>query len=521
MNMNVKNSRGFLSDRRDVTFRQNTHRVNAPKSFFDLSHSHKFTTAMGWLFPAMTLEVVPNDDIKIRQELFTRVLPLLFPLMHDVRVSVHNFFVPNRILFDKWEKFITLEDDTIIAPYCQFTTNVNPHSVASCMGIPDGTNISGNQLSAFPFAGYYRIYDEFYRNVFLQDDIWPDSLIEGDNPTLVTKVITPAPLDRNWNNSYFTTALPNAQFGSEVLIPMVDPDTPAAAPIWYKDNSTNRAAGGTPNFSTAPTGYLRDSANSYVYPDLQPNAASINDLRMAHAIQSWYETLQRGGIHYTDYLKAVYGASPTDARLQRPEYIGGSAGRLEFSEVLSTSQVLDSTDTIDSVIGQYAGHGMGLMNGSSIRYSVEEHGFIHTIVNIQPRDGYFQGIHKMWYRLDPEDYLLPHFAHLGEEAILNKEVFADHTDGEDDDVFGYVPRYNRYRFEDDRVSGGFRSAYRPYHLARFFTNRPALNFQFIETADIRTDIFAVSGFDANLLCWLISDVQVYRTLPKYVTPGVR
>lgn len=254
-----------------------------------------------------------------------------------------------------------------------------------------------------------------------------------------------------------------------------------------------------------------------LYVDASVDAATINDLRRAFRLQEWLEKMARGGSRYIEQILVHFGVKSSDARLQRPEFLGGSKLPVIVSEVLQTAQDISSVDD-STPLGTMAGHGLSAGRGNNISYYAEEHGYIFGIMSVTPLTAYQQGLHRHWTRRSYLDYAWPSFAHIGEQEVLNKELYFDSSDDKNDETFGYVPRYSEYKYMASRVAGDFRENLAFWHLGRIFESRPALNTEFIE-CNPRKDIFAVQDNDTQSL-WshVYHSIRVTRRLPKYGTP---
>jgi len=495
------------------------------KNVFDLSHDVKLSLNMGELVPIMCQEAIPGDNWKISAESLLRFAPMVAPLMHRVDVSIHYFFVPHRILWPNWEKFITntkVGEALPAFPVVEIDDDSSNYSkLCDYLGIParDQAGNTGNeQISALPFAAYQKIYDEYYRDQNLIQPVF-EELQDGLNSITTYHVLR----RRAWEHDYFTASLPFAQKGDPVTIPMqgivsVDPTSIGTNRIL---DAAGNEIGGTLSAQTVsgqlqvnPGGGAEDAQYDPNGSLVVENANStINDLRRAYRLQEWLELAARAGSRLTENIWAFFGVKSPDARLQRPEYITGVKSPVIVSEVLNT------TGTTSRPQGDMAGHGVAVVNGNRGSYYVQEHGYIMGIMSVMPKTAYQQGIERHWLRRNPFDFYWPQFANIGEQEVQNREIFAfQGTDG--DATFGYVPRYAEYKFANNRVAGDFRSTLNFWHLGRIFDNPPALNQEFIE-CNPRHDIFAVTDEDEQKLwCHVYNRVTAVRQMPKFGTPTI-
>lgn len=494
------------------------------KNSFDLSHDVKLSTRMGQLTPILTLECVPGDKFNLGCESLIRFAPLIAPVMHRMDVSMHYFFVPNRILWSNWEKFITDANSGIAYPFINSVvfedqnkaTYPTAANFADYLGVPPPPNSSTNtQINALAFAAYQCVYNEYYRDQNLQSPV--DYKLKDGNqfvssPSDINRLTTLR--NRAWEHDYFTSSLPFAQKGAAVDIPigLVEGDLPV-----YLNSSNGTSLNGTPSsVNVAAQGGRTDVPADTLYADTsnaEIEPTTINDLRRAFRLQEWLEKNARGGTRYIESILSHFGVRSSDARLQRPEYITGVKTPVVVSEVLNTT---GQTDGLPQ--GNMAGHALSISSGKSGSYFCEEHGYIIGIMSVMPKTAYQQGIPKTFLKNDTLDYYFPSFANIGEQPVEKQELFA-YTSSKND-TFGYVPRYAEYKFMPSRVAGQFRDELKYWHLGRIFETEPNLNSAFIECKpDETTRIFAVEDGTDPLYCHVYNKIQALRPMPKYGTPS--
>ena len=499
------------------------------RNLFDLSHEKKLTCSMGYLVPIMCEEILPGDKFKVNTDILVRLAPMLAPIMQNINVYTHYFFVPNRLLWDKWEDFITGGadgSDASVPPTIEIT-NATTSSLADYLGIPTGIT-NALAVSALPFRAYNLVYNEWYRDENLQEPV-TISLASGADTTTNTTL-----LRRCWQRDYFTNALPFQQRGDAVRLPLGN-----SAPLkTYNvletgevgarsgnfvvqggDNVLGLASKSSSsfdpadNFNEATPAYTNFGGHYWLGADLSDaTAATINDIRQAFQVQRWLEKNARAGARYVETILSHFNVRSSDARLQRPEYLGGGKSPIMISEVLQSS----ADDNQPTPLATMAGHGVSAQRSHQFKKFFEEHGFVIGLLSIMPRSGYFQGLARMWNRATRYDYYWPVFSHLGEDAVYNRELFAQGTD-DDSGVFGFQPRYQEYRRRYGTVHGDFRSSLKFWHLAREFESLPQLNAEFIE-CNPDTRIFAVQEGD-HFWVELRNNISALRPIPVHGTPG--
>lgn len=469
---------------------------------FNLSSFKNFTCDMGQLVPVYCKEVLPGDSWEMDTSLFMRLAPLNGPVMHPCHVHTHTFFVPNRLTWSDWENFITGGPDGLSAPSFPVisappTTGFAVGSLADYLGIKPG--VTGRDFSALPFRAYALIYNELYRDQDLVPPL-PISLASGADTTTNTTLVNAA-----WDKDYFTSSRPWEQKGAEVLLPLV-----GVAPV--KGIGFNAVTGSTTNptairesgnvsVTSYPTAVsLADSATvnatriktagsgTSSYPDIyvegdEFEAPSANEFRFQFAWQRVLEARARFGSRYTELLRA-WGVKSSDARLQRPEYLGGSKETIQFSEVLGT------VNNADTQLGQLGGHGLGSSRSKRFRRFFEEHGYVITLAFVRPITIYADGVERHWNRRTREEFWQPELQHIGQQTIKNKEVYLAHPDP--DGSFGFQDRFDEHRRSESSIAAEFRTYYDYMSLARLFGSAPALNASFV-TCSPSKDIYQSTG----------------------------
>lgn len=493
----------------------NSIKVERPKTnTFELSHDHKLSFDQGYLIPTMCLEVVPGDRVSCSAEHLVRLAPMVAPIMQRMDMYHHYFFVPNCLLWDKWEMFITDKKDPLFPPAFPTIEYSVYSKLSDYLGLPDPVGGNSEIVSAMFHAAYQFIWNEFYRDQNLQEPA-EYKLVDGnqvgnDDLHVLRK--------RAWAHDYFTGCLPWPQKGEAVQFPLSVDDFEVSALTTDPDRVGNAMTWGVdpPDFNATVLNQESDTIGGadgklFVQGESVVGETTINELRRATALQRFLEKLARGGSRYTEMIWAMFGVKNPDSRLQRPEYITGSKTPVNISEVLNT------TGTVDAPQGAMAGHGISYGNGRYGKYFVPEHGIIMCITSCIPKATYQQGIPKMFLKTtDPYQYYFPDFAHIGEQEVLNKEIFA-FQGAAGAGTFGYLPRYAEYKTVPSRVSGAFRTSLNFWHQSRIFATPPALNEEFIECTP-RNDIFAVPGEPDKLWAHIQHRVIMSRRMPKFGTP---
>jgi hypothetical protein len=495
------------------------------KSAFDLSHEKKLSGKMGQLMPVLLQEVVPGDKFNIDTESMIRFAPLVAPLYHRINSYIHYFYVPNRIIWKDWEKFIT--GASVSLPTFQLKAKglaASPNSVADQLGIPtvgytiDSPEIEINNL---PFRAFLKIYQDYYRDQNLEP-LLQDDFEEEFSEFELSKFFTPNSFIRAWEKDYFTSALPWAQKGNPVNF-QGSPQYKPKSEFHPLDNASVTENTNIVTGESTPGGqanYLKNGGTGM--EGFIDNIASINipieELRNANKLQMFLEKTARSGNRYVEHLLAHWGVRSSDARLQRAEYIGGGKTPIVISEVLNM------TGTAELPQGNMSGHGISVGRTNHASKYIEEHGYIIGIMSILPEPNYQDGLHKLWSRKLQLDFPFPEFAQLGEQPVLNQELFLDTmSTANNEGTFGYQSRYAEMKYQPSTVHGHFRTTLDFWHAGRKFDSLPALNNEFIkcDMTDINERIFAVTDELAeNLYIQLYHKITAVRPFPFYNTPSL-
>lgn len=498
------------------------------RNLYSLSHKVNVSCDQGQLIPLACLEVLPGDIFRHGTSLLIRLAPMLAPVFSQINVTVFQVYVPNRIIWDGFEDFITGGedgDDATAHPFIEFPSGVAVGSLGDYLGITPGVNDVGGAgvgVSALPFRAYAKFFNEWIRDQDLDAELVVSTGNGADTTTSTTLQ------NIRWAKDYFTQARPFEQKGPAVTVPVG-----TSAPVIGLGINTNSVGGAVANVKETPNSsrtynpsYQLSGGNAYmnienvagvnyprIYADLSAvTGIPVTELRLANALQRFMELSGHRGSRYVEYLLSRFGVRSSDARLQRSELLSQSHAVVQVSEVLATAE---GTNTD---VGDLKGHGIGAMRGNRYMRMFEEHGLVLTLMAVQPKTFYPQGLHKMWNRRDKYDYFQIETQHIGDQEILNKEIYAAAaTPG---GTFGWTPRNEEYRTMFNRIAGEFRTTDLDFwHQGRIFASEPALNAAFV-TADPTERIFAVADKDV-LYVTANHSIQARRVVAQRGTPFLR
>jgi hypothetical protein len=542
-------------------FALNPTRIDLSRSTFDRSSSVKTSFNAGDIVPFFVEEVLPGDTFNVKSSKVVRMQTLLTPIMDNVYLDTYYFFVPNRLVWQHWKEFNGENTESAWIPETSYEvpqitspagTGWDVGTIADYFGIPTG--IPNLSVSALPFRAYALVMNEWFRDQNLQDPLvvpLDDATVSGVNTGLFVSDVAKGgkPYIAAKYHDYFTSCLPAPQKGPDVLIPSATAgEYPVVTrsqnidgslithPLHVKYLGTPSVAPNTPLFSGSgvqdSTRYVNaesstgQSNGSPVFDNLYAVAsggigATINQLRLAFQVQKLYERDARGGSRYIEILKSHFGVTSPDARLQRPEYLGGNRVPININQVIQQSGTQSGTTPQGTVVGM----SQTTDSHSDFIKSFTEHGFIIGVMCARYDHTYQQGLERFWSRKDRFDYYWPVFANIGEQAVKNKEIFAQ-GNAEDDEVFGYNEAWADYRFKPNRVTGEMRSAYKQsldvWHLADDYSTRPSLSDSWIreDKANIDRVLAVQSSVSNQFFADIFVQNRATRAMPIYSVPGL-
>lgn len=517
------------------------------RSTFDRSHGLKTAFDSGYLVPIELQEILPSDTVSMNAKVLARLAPVVTPVMDNVFLDLHAFFVPSRLL---WNNFVKMMGERVnpkdsidyVTPKIALGASARGvGSLADYFGIPVSDYVEGDlSVNVLPFRAYQKIWDDWYRDENLQDSIIQSSDELGDSVSEPNKWTTLR--KRGKRHDYFTSCLPWPQKGEGVNLPLggIAPVIGNGQSLGLTDGSNSfgirnakdyiftantfdvpvgSAGGNTYALSERAVGITTDSSKSGLVADLSDaTAATINSLRMAFQLQRMLEADARGGTRYVEVIRNHFKTICPDARLQRSEFLGSASIPVNFSPIAQTSGTQEGGTPQGNLAA--TAHAFGNL---SFTKSFTEHGFILVLASVRCDLNYQQGLDRMWSRNGRYDYYWPTLAHLGEQAVLNKEIYCK-GDADDDEVFGYQERYAEYRYNPSKITGKLRSGVDStldvWHLAQFFDDRPVLSAEFIEEDPPLDRVLAVTEGEPQVImdCYLAQ--KWTRPLPVYSIPGL-
>ena len=502
-------------------------RANIPRSSFNRSHGYKTTFDADYLIPVLVDDVVPGDTFNVNMHFFARLLsPSVYPIMDNLYLDSFFFFVPYRILWDNFEKFHGAQDDP--GDSIDFTIPkmgslaVTAGTLANYAGLPIGSLASG-AVSALPFRAYNAIYNDWFRDQNLQDSVYTytgDAVVGWSGNYELLK--------RGKRHDYFTSCLPWPQKGDAVDIPIgtsadVHTAGTTAANVGVYSDGASAYRHLDADLATVDVSAASATAETNkLYANLTTaTSATINELRLAFQTQRLLERDARSGTRYNEVILAHFGVTVPDFRLQRPEFLGGGSTPVNISPVAQTTY--QGTQTLEDAKGALSG--IGTVNGMhGFTKSFTEHGVIIGLVNVRSDITYSQGIERYWTKETRYDFYYPVLSQIGEQSVLNQEIFYQGGIAADTNVFGYQERYAEYRYKPSRLTGlmavDATGSLDEWHLSEDFSSLPTLNDTFIQSNTTTPLDRAISvPSEPQFIFDAFFDMKCARPMPLYGVPG--
>lgn len=517
--------------------------IDIPRSVFDRSSGYKTTFDSGYLVPVFLDEALPGDTFHLKTSILARLSTPVVPFMDNLRLDIQYFSVPYRLVWDNWQKFNGEQrnpgdsTDFLIPQLKSGSVGFAVGSLADYFGLPTGVpNLS---VSSLPFRAYNLIYNEWYRDENLINSA---PVPTGDG---VEDGLGQFPLRKRCKrHDYFTSCLPWPQKGEGVELPINSPSISyTGSPVLHWEKTSGSGSGSPASYDKGF--YSTSNKSSGVYGNvisgfdasgfvgtanytatkwkdlgisISANAAvTINALRQAFQLQRLMERDARGGTRYIEIIRSHFGVVSPDARVQRPEFLGSGSFDININPVLQNSATTDKTPQ-----GNLAAYGVSGGVNRGFSHSFVEHCIVIGLVSVRADLTYQQGINRMFSRKSRFDFYWPALSHLGEQAVLNKEIYAQ-GNSKDDEVFGYQERYAEYRYRPSQITGKLRStdpqSLDVWHLAQKFSSLPALNQQFIEENPPMSRVLAVQN-EPQFIMDAFFDLKCVRPMPVYSVPGL-